>query len=351
MATIRAICAIYFCCSVILGTVLPAAGQTPPETVTEPEENFVAEEAKPAPKRLNIPGKVGNSDNKLPVQYTFRWLPDQAVQQQPGEFGMWEHKLSGKAPVWIHEDGILLLSLGLQVNQVNTTVVLPDSGREIPETLWNPQLGLFYVHTLHNGWSIGGKVNMQSASDRPYNQLRNINPSLLGFLSIPHGERNSWNFALFYSPLSELPFPIPGISYAWNPSDDFRMNIGLPLSVYWRPCERLSLEASYMVLRTVHTKISYELTDWANLYGGYDWSHQSWFLNDRVDDQERLFSYSQKLSAGIQVTLLECVLVDVSSGYVFDRFLFTGNRYDDNSHDRIDIDNGWFLSGSCGWKW
>ena len=57
-----------------------------------------------------------------------------------------------------------------------------------------------------------------------------------------------------YSPTSELPFPIPGVAYVWQPADNFRMNIGVPFMVMYRPVDDLTLDFSYMLVRTVHAR-------------------------------------------------------------------------------------------------
>ncbi len=74
-------------------------------------------------------------------------------------------------------------------------------------------------------------------------------------------------------------------------------------------------------------------------------------MHDRPDDQERLFYYDQRLSLGLQATLLNYLLVDLSAGYLFDRFYFTGENFSDRDQNRIDIGNGPFVSLQASLKW
>jgi len=54
------------------------------------------------------------------------------------------------------------------------------------------------------------------------------------------------------------PLSIPGVAYFYAPSDNFHMNIGLPFSMMYRPIDRLTLEASYMPIHTIHAKAKYK---------------------------------------------------------------------------------------------
>jgi hypothetical protein len=158
-------------------------------------------------------------------------------------------------------------------------------------------------------------------------------------------------FTLVYSPTNELGFPIPGVAYLWRPSDDFRATIGLPLQVWWRPCEDLTLEASYMLIRTIHTRATYRLAPGWCVYTGYDWGNESYYLADRPDTQERLFYYEQRLSAGVRWDLTDCFTLDLSSGYTFDRFYFQGRQWSDNHHDRLDVGDSPFFSVRGALRW
>jgi Domain of unknown function (DUF6268) len=290
-------------------------------------------------------------NNRSPFRYRSQWEPGAAVAGQPTDLGMWRNELSLMAPLWRSGRDMFLLSLGAADSEFNTNAILPDTGRHFPDELWNVRIGANYIHGFDNGWKGGIGVTVASPSDRPFADLRDVSVGMTAFLRIPVCEHDAWNFVLMYSPVSELPFPLPGVSYQWQPSDDFHMNIGLPFRVMYRPCEDLTLDFSYMLLRTVHAQATYRLGDSWRLYTAFDWESQSWFLHDRESDRERLFSYDKRLSAGVQTTLLEHVQVDLSAGYLFDRFYFTGENFADDHHDRIDLESGLFVSLQASVSW
>jgi hypothetical protein len=170
-------------------------------------------------------------------------------------------------------------------------------------------------------------------------------------LSIPRQERNALYLGLMYMPLSDMRIPIPGISYLWWPSQGFRINIGLPFQVMYKPDDDLTFDLSYMLLRNIHTQVSFRVNEQWSVYTSYMWANQSWYLHERDDDKDRLNSYAQSLAIGIQTKFVACLGLDLSASYVFNRFYFTGRDYSDRNHDRIDIANGLTLSIKTGLKW
>ena len=289
--------------------------------------------------------------NRSPIRLRSQWEPASPVAGQSTDLKTWRHDLTLQAPLWQNEVDRLILSLGAATSQFDTAAVFPDSGRPFPDELWNVRLGANYIRNFANGWTGGLGVNVFSASDEPFAELRDVKIGATAFLRVPVNDHDAWNFALLYSPLSELPYPLPGIAYQWEPSDNFRMNIGLPFRVMYRPHEDLTFDLSYMVLRSVHAQATYRIAEPWRAYVAFDWESQAWFLHDRADDHERLFYYDKRLSVGLQTTLLNHVLVDLSAGYLFDRFYFTGENFSDSDHDRLDIGDGLFLSLQASLKW
>jgi hypothetical protein len=162
------------------------------------------------------------------------------------------------------------------------------------------------------------------------------------FLRIPQGEHNAWLFTLAYSATSELAFPIPGVAFIWHPYDCLRVNIGLPFQIWYQPWDGMTLDFSYMLLRTVHARATYRLGRGVCVYTGFDWSDESYFLVDRPAENDRLFYYDKRLTGGVEVRLGPHALLDVAGGYTFDRFYFEGASFSDRNFNRIDVGNGPF---------
>jgi hypothetical protein len=134
------------------------------------------------------------------------------------------------------------------------------------------------------------------------------------------------------------------VAFSWNPTPDFHANIGLPLMVMWRPSDDWQFQASYMLLRTVHIKAQYRLTGSLRAFAAYDWSNESYSLLDRPELDDRFFIYDQRVSLGIQTPLWERWTASVSSGFLFDRYMFEGTSSTSSSADRIDLGNGPFAA-------
>jgi hypothetical protein len=85
--------------------------------------------------------------------------------------------------------------------------------------------------------------DIESASDEPFQSSREIKYTMGGFYRKPaKNGRDSWMFGAIYSPTGWPDFPIPLLAYQWNPSDSFHLSIGLPLSMNWKPTDRLNLD-------------------------------------------------------------------------------------------------------------
>ena len=103
-----------------------------------------------------------------------------------------------------------------------------------------------------------------------------------------------------------------------------------------------------MLIRTIHVKAQYRLTDCLRAFAAYDWSNESYILLDRPESDDRFFIYDQRASLGLQVTLLRQWTGSVSGGYVFDRYMFQGTSSNASSADRVDLGSGPFAALNLG---
>jgi hypothetical protein len=288
-----------------------------------------------------------------PVLATYRvlWIPDQPVRGQATDLSLVRQDFTFTAPTWHDATNELTWSARLRSEILHEDAVFPVSGVRLPPDLWNVGLGGAYRHRFDNDWVAGAGVQVGSASDKPFHGWDEMNVGVSAFLRLPQGDRNAWVFTLAYSPTAQLPIPIPGVAYVWVPSDQLRMNIGVPFQVTYRPADDLTLSLSYMLLTTVHARMTYRWWGPLRLYVGYDWENEAYLPADRPDRRDRLVSYDMRLSGGLQAGPGGHWLLDLSGGYVFDRFYAYGNSSALNSPDRIDVGAGPFLALSCGLRW
>jgi hypothetical protein len=322
-------------------TPAPRAGEfaPPPETFAPSDRGFGGLGGLMSP----IVGRMVPSAN-----YRFTWFPSEPVKGQGTDLGYTQHDIAASTPIWQDEFNEWSVNAHVRAEAFSTGALIPPTLQPFPDELWSIRFGTTYRHLFDNGWIAGGSVSVGSASDKPFHSINEMTAGVNAFLRIPSCEHNAWLFTLSYSANSELGFPIPGVAYMWQPTEYFRANIGLPFALMWRPMDDLTLDFSYMLVRTVHARATYRICREIRVYGAFDWSNESYFLADRVNENDRFFYYDKRLSIGAFFILCRNATLDVSAGYVFDRFYFEGQHYSDSNNNRIDVGNGAFIAVRLG---
>jgi hypothetical protein len=275
--------------------------------------------------------------------YRVTWFPDANVSGQNANLGFVRQELGVVCPLWKDDCNALGLTAGVRSVLFHTTAELPGTGLVFPQELWDVRFGVNYKHTFDNGWSTGATVTVGSASDQPFSTVDELTASVMAFLRIPVGEHNAWIFSVMYSPTGEVPFPIPGIAFYWQPSPTFNATIGVPFKLEWKPVDGCMFEASYMPLTSVRVRGSYRLWGGVSVYAGYDNTNEAYFLAHRTDSNDRFFIFDQRVTTGVKMEFGPHVCLDLSGGYAFDRHFTEGHNFSDNSH-RVDVENTPFLS-------
>lgn len=279
------------------------------------------------------------------LRYEFEILPAVDVSRQDTDFSARHYNLSMLLPVWNREHSELALTPSFGVLDIHSGAILPDSRQDLPDELYKIDLGGVYRRKLDGDRILGLQVSLSSPSDKPFNSLDEVSVNATGMLRVPAAANDAWWFFLNYSDRRDfLPYvPLPGVAYQWNPGPEFRGVFGLPFSmVNWQPMEDWTLEASYFVPRTIHTRLRYQLLEKVSVYSGFRWYHDSYLRSERDEDQDRLFFYQKKAMSGIIWEISESFSIDLQGGYGFDRFLYEGEDYGDRGDDRISLSDGWF---------
>jgi hypothetical protein len=273
---------------------------------------------------------------------------DEPVRGQNTRLGISREEVACTGPVWQDDADEWTASANLREEAIRTGgAVLPATGQPLPHDLWDVRLGTGYRRLFDNGWIAGVNVNVGSASDQPFHGLAEMTAGVNASLRVPSVERNAWLFTLNYSATSEIPFPIPGVAYLLNPSDRFQAVLGFPFaSVNCRPTDDLTLSVSYALLTNVNARATYRVAPWLRVYTAFNVENESYFPVGRPDDRDRLFYYDDKVSAGVQCGLGPNWSLDVSGGYLFDRYFFEGRSRSDSNANRIDVGDGPFAGAS-----
>ncbi len=285
------------------------------------------------------------------AEYRVLWLPSAPVTGQNTNLSVVREDLSFSCPLWVAGGDALSLNTSVRSEILNTGALLPHPPMSFPADLWNIRFGASYRHTFDNGWIAGGSVNFGSDSDKPFHSINEINAGVNAFFLLPHGERDYWFFTLSYSPTGELNFPVPGVAYLWNPTDNFRALIGLPFSIMYRPIDDLTIDMSYMLLTTVRGRVTYRVAKPLKIYVAFDMESEAYALADREDNNSRFYSYDSRVSGGVQWQPTRNISIDLSGGYVFDRYYYEGSSFSDRQTDRVDVGSGPFVGLRATYRW
>ena len=304
-----------------------------------------------APRNDDIAGGFGGWDGRGiggggfgGPSYSTTWYPSRSVSGQAADLGLVRQRVNLGMPVWRDGGDMLMLGVSVRHSMFFTDAILPDTRRSFPNDLWNVSVNQNYRHKFDNGWSGGLMTGVGSASDRPFDGAREMNVNAATFLRVPAWcDRDSWMFSILYSSAGNLNIPIPGVAYAWNPSDGLHVNIGVPFSVMWRPVDDLTFSASYVPLTDANARATYRVADGIHLYGGYEFLNEAYNLADRADTRDRFMGFEQRFIGGVRRDVWRHATLDLNAGYAFDRHYGEGRNQGSSLHDRIDVAPGAFL--------
>lgn len=275
---------------------------------------------------------------RAPFRLVTAYAPSQAVRDSKESLASQSLAAQLAFPLRIDAAGIVLGTTSLKSTQLSTDATLPQSGIPVPDELWDMRAGMFFTREWVSGWKVGGLFNFGSASDEPFHSVDELTLTSLGFVSVPARNRDAWNFSLFYSPTSQLAFPIPGIAYLWRPSDIFEAQIGLPAALTYAPSDSFSLRARYTPVTDVSVEARQSVTaDWS-LFARYQIVNETYFLADRSNREDRFFQFEQQLGSGVTRKLPYGFSLDLGVAYLFDRHFFQASDFDLGSDDRIEVD-------------
>jgi len=322
------------------------------------EEDFFAGEPiadadpNPVPTRPRRRGG-GPFGAAAPVSLGGFWAAPTDVVGQPATLGMNAQFARVAAPLVPPTEGApVWIGIGRFGRlELDTTAILPDSRQPVPDQLWLVETGLTHVRPLEGGGTAGGTFLFGSASDQPFAATRDLTLMAIAFWNMPaKNDRDEWNMSLFYSPTSQLPYPLPGLAYAWRPDDTFEAKLGVPASLEWRPDADWTISAAYFPLVNVNVEARRRLDAAWSFVAFYRTDTQIYFLADRVADAERFYVFDQRAAVGLERTLGGGFTLEALASWLFDRELFQGTNFTSGRTDVVEFDPGIGLSLQLLWR-
>jgi len=343
------------------GDPSPAADRPPERLALLPpidfnleEDTFASEPLSDVDPEATRPRRSGPPfGSSAPVSIGGFWAPSVGIDGQPQQLSMNAQFARVAVPIGIPAEGrplwIAIAKFGRL--ELATDAVLPDSGQPIPDQLWLVETGVTHIRPLANGGTLGGTFLFGSASDRPYAAGRDLTLMAVGFWNRPAAnDRDEWSYSIFYSPTSQLPYPLPGIAYAWRPNPSFEAKIGVPPSLEWRPDDDWTVTVNYFPLVNVNATARRRLADTLSFIAFYRTDTEIYFLADRLQDDQRFYVFDQRAAVGLEQALGRGFTLEATASYLFDRTLFQGTSFSSGRTDVVSLGDGLGLSLQILWR-
>lgn len=326
----------------------------PPIEFNLEQDTFANEPLSDADPGIASPARRSGGPSGASAPFTIGglWAPAVPVAGQPAHLGINAEYVRISTPLGIPVEGrpiwIGIARFGRL--ELVTDAILPDSGTPVPDQLWLVETGLMHIRPLEGGGTLGGTLLFGSASDRPYAAGRDLTLMAIGFYNRPAVDDDEWSFSLFYSPTSQLPYPLPGIAYVWRPDETLEAKIGLPPAIEWRPSADWTFSATYFPLVNFNATARRRLLDGLFLLASYRSDTEIYFLADRIRDDERFYVFDQRAAIGLERVIGRGFSLEFMGSYLFDRRLFQGTSFTSGRNDLVSFDPGLGLSLQLLWR-
>ena len=337
----------------------PRLAALPPVDFNLEQDAYASEPVSDADPEATKParGRRMEYGSSAPFSIGGFWAPPTRVSGQDATLGMNAEFARLGIPLGIPAEG-KPLTVGIAKFgrlELATDAILPDSGEAVPDQLWLVETGFMHVRPLDGvvsgGGTLGGTFLFGSASDRPFAAGRDLTLMAIAFYNRPAANaRDEWNFSVFYSPTSQLPYPLPGIAYAWRPDPSFEAKLGVPAAIEWRPDDDWTLSFNWFPLVNVNATPPRRLGENTSFVASYRTDTQIYFLADRIRDDERFYVFDQRAAAGIERTLGAGFTLELLASYLFDRTLFQGTSFSSGRTDVVNFEPGLGLSAQLLWR-
>ena len=327
----------------------------PPIDFNLEQDTFANEPISDLDPQLSTPAQEKKKPygSSAPVSLGAFWAPPTPVVGQQATLSMNAEFARVGAPLMAPQEGEPLW-LGIAKFgrlELATEAVLPDSGERVPSQLWLVETGVTHIRPQDDGGTLGGTFLFGTASDQPYAAGRDLTLMAVGFWQKPAANgRDDWSFSVFYSPTSQLPYPLPGVAYVWKPDDTLEAKIGLPGGIEYRPNDDWELSLTYFPLVNVAAVARRRLSEQASLFATYRTDTQIYFLADRLIEEDRFFVFDQRAAIGVERQLAGGFSLESTVSYLFDRTLFQGTSFSSGRRDVVDFDPGIALAVQLLWR-
>lgn len=237
----------------------------------------------------------------------------------------------------VHQDRTDSIFIGAKYSELDLS-----SSDNLLRDYYNQQIGLSYKRNLPEDLFWLASISYGSASDRPFKNSRDNTLSanyIQKFNQEWYGVLNYSNNRTFLNNV-----PLPGIFYVKEMKRDRALIFGFPFIFWLSPLnEKLSFRYFGLLPWSHRLRLLYN-TGKVSPYIGYEESPESYFRHDRERDRDRVFWFERRVMAGLEVSMLKELRLDMSAGWAFDRQFFEARNYSEEKEQLNNIDSSYFIS-------
>jgi hypothetical protein len=126
--------------------------------------------------------------------------------------------------------------------------------------------------------------------------------------------------------------PLPSAAYWFQlPEQHLEFTVGFPFnSVVWRPMDKLTLEATALLLYRVEASARYDFSDAWSIFASYGGRKDAFHLDELDEKNDRLIFEQQTAEVGVRWTPCRHTTLVLAGGYAFEQELSVGFDSRDN---------------------
>lgn len=242
-------------------------------------------------------------------------------RHSPGDVGQTDGRVALSVPVVKTNQHMVTLKAASGVVSFEDAIPI-TSTTAVPKTLYKAEAGFQYSRQLE------GFKNFSVSSSIGYTGDQTMkNATFSGLLSYGYptatGNFLIWNlFISNNSPLGNY-VPIPGIMYMYK-TPTFTGLFGVPaISLQWTPSPDQAYSFSFFGI-SANAEAAYGQLKVVQGYLTSNWTTQSYILEDRIEDKDRLSLEEKKVGIGVRSFVFRRAQVQLEAGYAFDRAAYAG---------------------------
>ena len=227
---------------------------------------------------------------------------------------------------------------------IENSATFDESGESLPENLYDVGVGGLYRQDLDNGWTVGARIRIGSASDKLFDTGDEEHLRSLFLLRVPHTKYTTGVFMANINTAGAFPV-FPAIGYAFPLSRRAYALVGFPIiAAGGQITDKLSFSFSYFPALNIVARVEYAATEEWIVYAGFTSWARFFSRAKRDDEDDRIRLQDSRAFFGGTVQLTKRLSLDGKVGYVFDREFGEGDDFDERKDNNIRLDDAGFVS-------